>query len=104
MYPDFLVFRHDSRMDGGYVVDVLEPHGEQFADNLAKAKGLAHYAEAERRCGRIQFIREDRDAAGRKRFLRLDMARVDTREKVLRASTNEELANLFRSDGIVEHG
>lgn len=104
MYPDFLVFRHDSGMAGGYVVDILEPHGEHFADNLAKAKGLARYAGAERQCGRIQLIREDRDAAGRRRFVRLDMTRGETRERVLRAASNEELANLFRSDGIVENG
>lgn len=104
MYPDFLVFRRDGGMEGGYVVDILEPHGEHFADNLAKAKGLAHYAEAERKCGRIQLIREERDAAGRKRFARLEMTRGDTREKVLRAASNEELTNLFRSAGIAGDG
>lgn len=102
MYPDFLVFRRDDGMEDGYVVDVLEPHGAHFADNLAKAKGLAHYAEVERKCGRIQLIREDQDSAGRKRYVRLDMTRGETREKVLRAASNEELANLFRSDGVVE--
>ena len=104
MYPDFLVFRHDSGMAGGYVVDILEPHGEHFADNLAKAKGLARYAGVERQCGRIQLIREERDAAGRRRFVRLDMTRGETRERVLRAASNEELANLFRSDGVAGNG
>lgn len=39
MYPDFLVIRQDE--EGEYVIDVLEPHGDQFADSLGKAKGLA---------------------------------------------------------------
>lgn len=104
MYPDFLVFRHDPGMEGGYVVDILEPHGAHFADSLAKAKGLAHYAEVERRCGRIQLIREDRDAAGRRRFVRLDLNRLETRGKVLRAASNEALADIFRSDGIAGDG
>lgn len=45
MYPDFIMIRSDSIL--GYVLDILEPHGNQYADNLAKAKGMAKYAEAE---------------------------------------------------------
>lgn len=35
MYPDFLVIRKEQ---GNFVVDILEPHGDQFNDNYAKAK------------------------------------------------------------------
>ena len=87
---------------GGYVVDILEPHGGQFADGLAKAKGLARYAELEPRCGRIQLIRKERDGTGRTRFLRLDMTLGAVREKVRRARSKEDLDELFRSDGTVE--
>lgn len=31
----------------GYVIDILEPHGTDWKDNLGKAKGLAQYAEDE---------------------------------------------------------
>ena len=97
MYPDFIIIRSDPILQ--YVIDVLEPHGNQYADNLAKAKGLAKYAEAEPRIGRIQLIHQGRDAAGRNRFKRLDLSKGAVREKVLRAQTDDELKHIFDTDG-----
>ena len=40
--PDFIFF--SQRPDGSIAVDIVDPHGTQFADALPKLKGLAKYA------------------------------------------------------------
>lgn len=95
-YPDFLIVRSDPMVD--YVVDVLEPHGNQYTDNLPKAKALAEYAQNETRLGRIQLIHKTTDAGG-SRFIRLDLTDIVVRDKVLRANSDEELNNIFRNYG-----
>ena len=99
-YPDFLIVRSDPAVD--YVVDILEPHGNQYADNLPKAKALAEYAKAEDRLGRIQLIHKITDAGGTSRFIRLDLTDIAVRDKVLRAFSNDELDHIFETDGIIE--
>ena len=99
-YPDFLIVRSDPALD--YVVDILEPHGNQYADNLPKAKALAEYAKAEDRLGRIQLIHKTTDAGGTDRFIRLDLTDIAVRDKVLRAFSNDELDHIFETDGIIE--
>lgn len=42
--PDFLIFHKQA--DGQIAVDIIDPHGPQFADALPKLRGLAAYAEA----------------------------------------------------------
>lgn len=42
MYPDLIVFRQSGH---GLVADILDPHGLHLADAVAKAHGLAKYAE-----------------------------------------------------------
>lgn len=99
-YPDFLIVRSDPSVD--YVVDILEPHGNQYVDNLPKAKALAEYAKAEDRLGRIQLIHKTTDAGGTSRFIRLDLTDMAVRDKVLRAFSNDELDHIFETDGIIE--
>ncbi len=99
-YPDFLIVRSDPAVD--YVVDILEPHGNQYADNLPKAKALAKYAQAEDRLGRIQLIHKTTDASGNSHFIRLELTDIVVREKVLRAFSNDELMHIFDTDGIIE--
>ena len=55
MYPDFIVFR---RSKGALVADIVDPHGLHFRDAVAKAHGLADYAEAHRSAhvGRIEAV------------------------------------------------
>lgn len=96
-YPDFLIIRKDPVLE--FVVDLLEPHSPANTDNLAKAKGFARYADAEPSIGRVQMIREGKDAAGKKRFRRLDLSKGSIREKVLHAINNEELDHIFDTDG-----
>lgn len=98
-YPDFLIVRWDNAAKSGFVVDILEPHGQQFADSLAKAKGLAEYAADEDRIGRVQIIRKVRAAGGVERFIRLDLGKGEIREKVLEARNDEDLCALFDKYG-----
>ena len=99
-YPDFLIVRSDPEIE--YVVDILEPHGNQYSDNLAKAKALAEYAKKEGRMGRIQLIHKTSDASGKAHFTRLEMNDIQTRESVLRANNDDELTNIFLSNGKTE--
>lgn len=96
-YPDFIIVRKDSDME--YVIDILEPHDPTRIDNLGKAKGFAEYARQNPGVGRIQLIRMSKDAVGKKRFKRLDMAMSSVRDKVSRAMTNDELDHIFETDG-----
>lgn len=91
--------RSDPAVD--YVVDILEPHGNQYADNLPKAKALAAYAKAEERIGRVQLIHKV-TGVGTSHFVRLELTDISVRDKVLRAMSNEELNHIFDTDGIVE--
>lgn len=93
-YPDFLIVRSDPSVD--YVVDILEPHGDQYKDNLPKAKALAEYARKEDRMGRIQLIRKDGSS-----FVRLDLTDISVRDKVSRAISNDELDHLFDVYGLM---
>lgn len=96
-YPDFIVVRRDDIL--GYVIDILEPHNPDFKDNLGKAKGFAEYARQNPGVGRIQLIRMSKDAAGKKKFKRLDMSKSAVRDKVSHAMTNDELDHIFDTDG-----
>lgn len=105
-YPDFLIVRNDSHL--GYVFDILEPHGSQYADTLPKAKALAEYAQRENRFGRIQIIRKTNDA-GCGKLIRLDLTDFSVRNKILHANNDEELNNIFANnsftaDSIVKQG
>lgn len=97
-YPDFLIIRSNPELD--YVVDILEPHGNQYADNLPKAKALAEYAKDEERIGRIQLIHKDTDIGGKPHFVRLELTDMTVREKVLKAINSDELNHIFDTDGI----
>ncbi len=97
-YPDFLIVRSHNNL--GYVIDILEPHGNQYNDNLPKAKALAEYAKKEDRFGRIQLIHKSSDAGGISHFRRLDLTNLIVREKILHAMSNDELDHIFDTDGI----
>ena len=62
-----------------YIIDVLEPHNPAFTDNLGKAKGFAEYARQNPGVGRIELIRQGKDASGKARFKRLDMSMSSVR-------------------------
>lgn len=99
-YPDFIIVRRDKILN--YVVDILEPHSPDLDDNLGKAKGFAEYARQNSGIGRIQLIRLGKDAAGKKRFKRLDLGKSAIRDKVLKVASSEELNHLFDTDGQID--
>lgn len=92
LYPDFLIVR---KSGNDLVIDILEPHNQSLDDNLAKAKGLAKYAAAEQKMGRIQLIRVTDGIGGTKHLHRLDLTDSLVREKVLHCNSNDELTSLF---------
>lgn len=96
-YPDFIIFRKDE--NGGYIIDILEPHDPTRTDNLGKAKGFAEYARQNPGVGRIQLIRLGQDITGRSKFKRLDMSQSSVRDKVSRAMNDDELGHIFDTDG-----
>ena len=100
LFPDFIIVRKDP--DGGYIVDILEPHNPDYKDNLGKAKGLAEYAANEPRVGRVQIIRVGKDAAGQNRFRRLNLTKGLIRNKVIAAINTDELDHIFDTDGEFE--
>lgn len=100
MYPDFLIIRRDS--DGGYILDILEPHDSSRDDNLPKAKGLAKYARENPEVGRVQLIRMSKDSLGETSLRRLDLTQTTVNEKVKKAVSNEELNHIFDTDGFFD--
>lgn len=96
-YPDMLTIRRDYNPKNrfGYIVDILEPHSDTFADNLAKAKGLARYAAMSPQFGRVQLIRKEKQLGGGFCLKRLDMAKGEIRQKVLEARDDETLDWIF---------
>lgn len=101
-YPDFIIVRKDPDGPTGYVVDILEPHDSTRTDNLGKARGFAEYAKKNQDLGRIQLIRKTRDMAGQDRFKRLDMSLVDIQEKVLNATSTDDIDAIFRDKGFYD--
>jgi len=92
LYPDLLIFR---RHRGKVVIDILDPHGDQFADHLPKAQGLARYAKQHgEHFERIQMIRLVKDKPER-----LDMQDEKVRAKVLKATTVEQVKDLYTELG-----
>lgn len=89
MYPDFIIIRKDA---AGYLIDILEPHDQTRTDNLPKAIGLAKYAARNPDAGRIQLIHMNGGA-----LRRLDLSRSQVRDRVLIASSDHDLNNVFTS-------
>lgn len=98
MYPDFMVVR---KVGNNYMFDLLEPHDSSRKDNLPKAKGLAEYAQREPKIGRVQLIREI-SIHGIKKLVRLELNNSLIREKIIRATSNEEFDHIFDIHGIIE--
>lgn len=100
MFPDLVIVRADER---GYVFDVLEPHDPSRKDNYPKAVGLAEFAEKHGEYfGRIQLIRKAKGANRRDHFFRLDMGKLNVRNKVRGVTSNEQLDRIFEVDSVTE--
>lgn len=102
-YPDFLIIRNVAGI--GYVIDILEPHRADLADNLSKAKAFVDYVQKQPSApiGRLQLIREGKDnITGKKRMKRLDIAKSAVRARIMQLQTTLELDNLFLDDDLVD--
>lgn len=99
-YPDFIIVRKDPKLN--YVIDILEPHRPNEKDNIGKARGFAEYARQTPEIGRLQLIRKEKDITGKERFKRLDLTKGAVRDKVSKATTNDELDHIFDTDGFFE--
>ena len=97
-FPDFLIVRRDA---GSYLVDILEPHRSNERDNIGKAKGLAEYAKQNPIAGRLQLIRQKK-LLGQDVFIRLDMSKGLICDKVCKATSNNELDNIFDAHGHID--
>ena len=95
-YPDFIVVRKN---ENGYIMDILEPHGPQYADNIYKAKALLDYARGNHSLGRVQLIRMAKDDALKERLKRLDFASILVQDKAKDLAKTEELDHLFDTTG-----
>lgn len=90
MYPDFLVFREEG---GKIVADIIDPHTQSLADAVAKARGLAEFAEKHSDSfGRIELIDEVDGVVKR-----IPLHEFDTRKRVLEVQTEAHLRDIFKS-------
>lgn len=95
-FPDLIIVRKHPTDKDKYLIDVLEPHGQQFTDNVSKAKALADYSAKNPALARVQMIREMKGPIpGQKIYKRLDMAKSSVREKVSSIHDHDELNELF---------
>lgn len=100
MYPDLMIVEKDGE-DFSY--SILEPHDPSRTDNVPKAIGLAEFADKHQfTYNRIQLIRKKMGADHKEHFYRLDMAKVQVRNKVKRITDNATLDALFDTDAEVD--
>ena len=99
MYPDLLIVEKNGE---DYAYSILEPHDPSRTDNVAKAVGLAEFAEKHQFIyNRIQLIRKKTGADHKEHFYRLDMSKVQVRNKVKSITDNTALDALFETDADV---
>jgi len=92
LYPDLLVFRHESNK---IKIDILDPHDDTRADAAEKAAGLANFARKHGASfGRIEIIRV---VKGKVERLRLHQESI--RDKVVKVTDVKHLAELYAQHG-----
>lgn len=84
MRPDFLFFSKSD--DGEIVADIIDPHGEHFAESLPKLRGLADYTDKH---GAL-YRRIEAVAKLDGSYRVLDLKRAEVREMVRRMTTAKE--------------
>ena len=89
MRPDFIFFAENP--DGSIVADIVDPHGDYFADSLPKLQGLAAYAEVYGK----QFRRIEAVAKIDKIYRVLDLQDSSVRAGVKSAA---EISGLYSSE------
>ena len=93
MFPDFVVVRKSAE---GYELDILEPHQPTLGDNVAKAQGLAKFAEKHwKDFSRIELIRKMRGPVNAEKYFRLDLGDAVVRKAVSQITAPHQLNELF---------
>jgi hypothetical protein len=82
--PDFIFFSEEK---GEVVADIIDPHGTQLADALAKIRGLASYVETHPKVFRL--VEVIAVVGGKMRVL--DLTREDVRQRAQQATIAESL-------------
>jgi len=82
--PDFIFF---GEVNGKIVADIVDPHGIQFADAVAKLQGLGRYAKTHP----VVFRRVEAVAEVGGKLRVLDLTRADVRQAVMEAQNAEAL-------------
>ena len=99
MFPDLLIVEKNGE---DYLYSILEPHDPSRNDNVPKAVGLADFADKHQFVyNRIQLIRKKMGADHKEHFYRLDMSKVQIRNKVKAITDNAALDALFDTDADV---
>ena len=100
LYPDLLIVEKNGE---DYSYSILEPHDPSRNDNVPKAVGLAEFADKHQFIfNRIQLIRKMTGADHKEHFFRLDMSKVQVRNKVKAITDNAALEALFVSDAVAD--
>ena len=100
MFPDIVIVR---QVNGNFRFDILEPHNPSLRDNVAKAVGLAKFAEKYLYLfDRVQLIRKQKGADGKEHYYRLDVGNNGVRQKVLSVKNDTQLNQLFESEAKVK--
>ncbi|MCB0032959.1 MAG: type III deoxyribonuclease, partial [Anaerolineales bacterium] len=95
MFPDMVIVR---QIGGDFHFDILEPHDSSRVDNVAKAVGLAKFAENHPYTfARVQLIRKQKGADGKEHFYRLDVGNDAVRKQVLAVGNETQLNQLFEN-------
>lgn len=93
-FPDFLFFR---KQDDRIIIDILDPHGHHHLDAVAKAQGLAKYAEDHQySLGRIQVISDGINGKTK----RLDLKNSTVRNKVHNVVNSQQLKVVYEEYGL----
>lgn len=92
MFPDLIIVR---KVEGEFIIDILEPHDPSLSDNFEKAVGLAKFAERHGALfGRIQLIRK-KSSSGKEYFNRLDINKSSVIKDLLVITSNPQLDQIF---------
>lgn len=91
-YPDFIIVRKEGDV---FIFDIIEPHRPAEGDTYAKAKGLAQYARDHGDLfGRLVMCRVE-SKNGKEIISSFDVNDPDTRERVLKLHSNDEVLALY---------
>jgi type III restriction enzyme len=92
IFPDYIVF---VKRDGQILPSIVDPHNEAYEDSEKRAIGIAHYADKHGNLyHEILLITKEGD-----NYRALDLNRTDVRQKVYKANSRADLADIRKELG-----